>query len=184
MDNDKENQSYVTYTQRICVLHITDQVLIAYSDADWTGDKCDRKSVSGSVIYIYIYHGENPILWSSQKQQSVALSTAEAEYVACAMTLTNLIYLQSVLIDLYNSCEVPCMYVDNQRAINMAERYENSKRSRHIDIKMHFIKDVSKGSVLLKYVSSTENIADIFTKSLSSMKHCAVRYKLKIVDHI
>ena len=66
--------------------------LIAYTDANWGNDRLDRKSITGSTIY----YGKNPILWSTRKQSVVALSTAEAEYIACAHVTCDLMYLQSV----------------------------------------------------------------------------------------
>ena len=76
----------------------------------------------------------------------------------------------------------PLMLVDNQSAINMAESYENSKRTRHIDIKFHYIKDiVAKGLIKLKYISTSENIADILTKSLCNVKFQYFCEKLKIM---
>ena len=114
----------------------TEDALYAYSDADWAGDTTDRKSTTGSVIY----HCGNPILWTSHKQSCVSLSSAQSEYIACASTATDLIYLQRILEDMQYDTSTPVMLVDNQSAINMAESYENSKRTRHIDIKLHLMR--------------------------------------------
>lgn len=144
------------------------EYLEAYSDSDWAGDRSDRKSVSGSVI---LYYG-NPIMWFTRKQQSVALSSCEAEYIAAAEATSELLYIKGV-VELINNDSVDShLYLDNQSAIHMIENYENSKRSKHIDIKVHFIKDiVEKDMIKLFYVRSEDNIADIFTKALGSVKH-------------
>lgn len=157
---------------------VKNEGLLAFSDADWGREKVDRKSVSGFAVY---YFG-NLISWSSRKQQSVALSTAEAEYIAAATTATELIYLKGIVSsDLKHSDIATLMLIDNQSTIKMIESYENSKRSKHIDIKMHFIKDiVSKGLIKVNYVPTDENVADIFTKALCSEKFVNLRYRLCI----
>lgn len=143
--------------------------LHAFSDADWASENIDRKSVSG----IAIFHQGNLISWTSKKQTSVALSTAEAEYVAAALAVSEIIFILGVLQDL-KFCENinSTLFIDNQSTIRMIESYENSKRSKHIDIKVHYIKDiVSKGLIMLEYVSTNQNKADILTKALSKDKH-------------
>lgn len=141
--------------------------LIGYSDADWAGDRTDRKSVSGSAIY----HGDNLLAWFCKKQNVVALSTAEAEYIAAALASAELVYLKGLLQN-FNCPPDAVLYVDNQSAIKLIESNENSKRSKHIDIKYHYIKDlISKQEIIVKYVSTNENVADVFTKALSKQKH-------------
>lgn len=153
--------------------------LIAYSDADWAGDKTDRKSTSGCVIF---YCG-NPIHWYSKKQTSVALSTAEAEYVAGSIAVSELIYLKGIVTDLTLSQDTikTNLLIDNQSAIRMIESFENSKRSKHIDIRAHFIKDIiSKKIISVYYIQTDENVSDIFTKALPTSKHAYFLEKLKL----
>lgn len=141
--------------------------LVAYTDADWAGDKKDRKSVSGSVVFF----GNNLLAWFCKKQNMVALSTAEAEYVAAALVCAELIYIKGLVQD-FNCPSNSILLVDNQSAIKLMESNENSKRSKHIDIKYHFIKDlISKRVIIVKYVSTNENVADILTKALGKLKH-------------
>lgn len=143
--------------------------LQAFSDSDWGSEQMDRKSVSG----VAIFHRGNLVSWSSKKQTSVALSTAESEYIAAALSVSEIVFIREVLRDLQCNKNLVCsLLIDNQSTIKMIESYENSKRSKHIDIKVHFIKDiVNKGLLTLKYVSTNENKADILTKSLSQVKH-------------
>ncbi|KAJ8883789.1 hypothetical protein PR048_015643 [Dryococelus australis] len=103
---------YLKRNREVCLTFEpnTDKTLSGYSDADWAGDKRNHKNTSGAVIF----HGHNPILWSSKKQSSVALSTAETEYIACATTAADLVYLQDVLQDLENKTVLPILYTDNQ----------------------------------------------------------------------
>ncbi|KAJ8892341.1 hypothetical protein PR048_004921 [Dryococelus australis] len=117
----------------------------------YIGDKLDRKSVSGYVLL----HGKNAISWASRKQGTVALSTAEAEYIACATAACDLVYFQGVLQDLQSATTTPVLLTDNQSAIDMAESCENSRHSDHIDIKFHYLKDlVDKKIIKINYVSS------------------------------
>lgn len=144
-----------------------DECLIAYSDADWGSDKFDRKSMTGLAVY----HCNNLVSWCSKKQQVVSLSTAEAEYIAAAHCAAEVLYLQGLAADFNNYKIDTQLLVDNQSAISMIKNYENSRRSKHIDIKAHFIKDiVNKGMLQVSYVPSESNVADIFTKSLSKPK--------------
>lgn len=110
----------------------------------------------------------------------MALSTAEAEYVARAVAVSELIYLKGILTDLTLS-QVTIMthlLIDNQSAIQMIESFENSKRSKHIDIKAHFIKDIVSKKIVS--VSSSDNISDIFTKALPMSKHMYFLEKLNL----
>lgn len=154
--------------------------IIAYSDADWAGDRRDRKSTSGTAVYF----GGNLISWKSVKQQSVALSTAEAEYVAAAQTAAEVIHLHNLArsVSVSASDKVPLIKVDNKSAIFMLSNYENSKRSKHIDIKVNFIKDlIANNKIKIEYVQSENNIADILTKGLVAQRFEFLREKLSIL---
>lgn len=112
-------------------------------------------------------YGGNPVSWFSRKQTCVALSTAEAEYLSSAASIQELVYLIGIRSEFQlkgNNETILC--IDNQSAIFMIKSFENSKRTKHIDIKEHFIKDLFyKGIFSIEYVCSEENIADIMTKA-------------------
>lgn len=155
-----------------------EDVIETFSDADWGGNS-DRKSISGSVT---LYNG-NIISWLSRKQNCIALSTTEAEYVAAAVSACDLIYTKRLYFDLnFNVSNLNCiLYVDNRGALQLTKSFENSKRAKHIDIKTHFIKDlVKKGEFSIQYIQSKSNLADIFTKSLSYERFIELRLLLKI----
>lgn len=100
----------------------------AFSDADFAGDKETRKSTSGFVIKL----GNAPVVWGSQKQRCVALSTTESEYVAASQTIKELVWISRLLKDLVcKSLKTPIMYVDNQSAIRLIKNPEFLKRSKH-----------------------------------------------------
>ena len=146
-----------------------DSKLFGYSDSDW-GRSEDRHSISGYGFKLNI--GNSLISWGCKKQRVVALSTCEAEYIALAMACQEAKFLAQLLSDL--SCkDKSCVmiYVDNQSAIALAKNPVNHKRSKHIDIRYHFIRcEIEDGNVSLLYIPSEENVADVFTKPLSGLR--------------
>ena len=151
---------------------------IGYSDADWAGDLNDRKSTSGYVFQI----SNAAISWRSKKQSCVALSTAEAEYVALASATQEAIWLRKLLSDLNRKPTGPMLILeDNQAAISMTKNAQYHGRAKHIDIKYHFIREhVANATVKLEYCNSEEMIADIFTKGLSVVQFAKLRKMLGV----
>ena len=138
--------------------------LVGYSDADWAGDRSDRKSTSG-----YCFMLNNTIIsWRSVKQSCVALSTAEAEYVSLAGTSQEAEFLNKLMLDLKVSSNSPItLFEDNQSAIYISKNAKNHPRSKHIDIKFHYIRDlIATNKVKLIYCPTENMLADIFTKPL------------------
>ncbi|KAJ8887735.1 hypothetical protein PR048_013953 [Dryococelus australis] len=153
--------------------------LVAYTDADWAGDKEYKKSTSSSEVF---YAG-NLVLWQSVKQQTVALSTVEVEYVAAAQTTYEVLHLHGLLQNVSTSDSVPVLFCDNQTAIHMMNNHENSKQSKHIDTRVNILKDVvAKNQLVVKYIKSEENIADIFTKALSVQKFKMFRDMMSVLS--
>ena len=146
-------------------------MLIGFSDSDWGGNLVDRRSISG---YRFQLSECGPLIsWKSRKQQTVALSTCEAEYIAVAETVQEGKFLRQLCIDLkiLQEGNSVLVNVDNQGAIKMAKNPMFHKRSKHIDIKYHFIRnEIQLGTINLEYVASEDNVADIFTKSTSKIK--------------
>jgi hypothetical protein len=111
--------------------------LIGYSDSDYTGCKVDRKSTSGT----YQFLGRSLVSRSSKKQTSVALSTAEVEYVAAGQCCMQLLWMRQTLRDFgYNLSKVPLL-CDNESAIRLADNTIGHSRTKHIDIQHHFLRD-------------------------------------------
>ena len=137
--------------------------LIGYSDSDFAGYKVDRKSTSGHCLFL----GSSLISWSSKKQTSVALSTAEAEYMAAAACCSQVLWMIQQLKDIgFNYNEVP-IRCDNTSAISIAKNPVQHSRTKHIEVRHHFIRDhVEKGDVVIEYVNTDLQLADIFTKPL------------------
>ena len=136
-----------------------------FSDSDWAGDVGDRRSTSGYVFLL----GGAAVSWKSTKQTTVALSTAEAEYIALSSASQEAIWLQQLISDLSKKAFYKMIiYEDNQSTICLAKNQAIHGRTKHIDIKYHFIRDlVEAGKIELVYCTTENMVADIFTKGLS-----------------
>ena len=137
-----------------------DNQIVGYSDADWAGDIADRKSTSG---YAFFVNG-SLVSSRSRKQQTVALSSAEAEYVALSSAVQEAMWLQRVLEEVGVRQHKPVLIKeDNQSAIAIATNPESHDKTKHIDIRHHFVRDlVEKGAIRLEYCPSVDMVADIF----------------------
>ena len=154
---------------------VTGQTLTitGYSDSDWGGDLSDRKSTTGYCVFI----NGNLISWNTKKQQTVALSTAEAELMAIVEVVKEVKWMYQLLEEMYFKVELPVqIYIDNQSAIKIAQNDIEHDRTKHIDIKYHFLKkEVEEKRVNLNWVSTEKQLADIFTKALGSQIFCNLR---------
>ncbi|XP_037826171.1 secreted RxLR effector protein 161-like [Lucilia sericata] len=137
------------------------------SDADWAGDLDDRKSTSG---YVFKFQG-GCISWNSKKQQTTALSTTEAEYMALAAAGQEALWLRSLFNELGRSSSI-VIKCDYKSAINLSHNSTYHARSKHIDIRHHFIRNlVNDKKVVIEYLNTEDMAADVLTKSLTSLKH-------------
>jgi hypothetical protein len=123
------------------------------------------------------------VSWSSKKQTSVALSTAEAEYVVVGQCCTQLLWMRQTLRDFsYNLSKVPLL-CDNESAIHLADNPVEHSRTKHIDIQHHFLRDHQQRGDIDIYHTSTENqLSDIFTKPLDEKRFCKLRSELNVLD--
>ena len=145
--------------------------LVGYSDADWASSEEDRRSTTG---YYFCLNNVGPaISWKSRKQPTVALSTCEAEYMALAETTQEAIYLKQVILDLNEDVVVEpiLLFGDNQGSLAVVKNPVKHNRTKHIDIKYHFIRDYFNSNIIdITYVPSEENVADAMTKPISRVK--------------
>ena len=150
----------------------------AFCDADYGANVDNRKSVSGSVIT----RSGGAILWNSRLQRSVAQSTTEAEYVAIAEVVKDIAWLHTMLQELQIDHEVPIkVFSDNQGAIKLVHNPVFHRRTKHIDIRHHYIRDEQEnGLIQLDYIRTDEQPADMMTKSLCSpsLEKCKTRIGL------
>jgi hypothetical protein len=153
--------------------------LIGYSNSDYARCKVDRKSTSGTCQFL----GRSLVSWSSKKQTSVVLSTAEAEYVVVGQCCAQLLWMRQTLRDFgYNLSKVPLL-CDNESAIRMADNPIEHSHTKHIDIRHHFLRDhQQKGDIEVYHISIENQLADIFTKSLDEKTFCRLRSELNVLD--
>jgi hypothetical protein len=153
--------------------------LIGYSDSDYASCKFDRKSISGGCHLL----GRSLVSWTSKKQNSVALSNVEAEYIAAGACCTQILYMKQTLQDYVVVLEKIPLLCDNESAVKIANNLVQHSHTKHIDIRHHFLRDhVAKGDIILGGVRSEDQLVDIFTKPLNKIRFCMLRNELNILD--
>lgn len=152
----------------ICFNGADAEGLVGFSDSDYAGDKSLRKSVSG---YVFTFCG-GAICWQSKQQSVVAVSTAEAEYVACSASSKVALWLRNLLIDFGEPSAPVHMCIDNKAAFDMVRSESFTSRTKHIDIQCHHVRDhVARGDLAFTLVPSEENCSDVLTKPLNGPAH-------------
>jgi hypothetical protein len=161
---------YVAYTKSLKLeLACNKAHIITYTDADFATNRDDRTSLGGQLVLL----GNSPIAWRTFKEKCVSLSTMEAEFVAMTEATKELLWFDRVLSEcvqknIINAKEKSVLYVDNQATINFVKSPIEHYSTKHIDVKLFFIRDlVYKDTFSVKYVRSQSNLADIFTKPLT-----------------
>lgn len=141
--------------------------LTGYCDADYAGDLDTRRSTTG---YVFMING-GAVTWQSKLQPTVAVSTAEAEYMSAAAAVKEGLWLRKLMADLGYPTNIN-IFADNQSAIKLLRNPISSLRSKHIDVVHHFARErVMRGEVTFSYISTTDQMADILTKALPGIKH-------------
>nr|QHA33696.1 Gag-Pol polyprotein [Atrato Retro-like virus] len=146
-----------------------DYTLEAFSDSDWAGDHTTRKSTTGYILF----YGGGAIAWTSRRQNCVTLSSMEAEYIALGETCQEVIWTRRLLEDMGEIQKSPTLIQeDNQGCLKFITSERISKRSKHIDTKACFVRDlVEKKIIKLNYCPTEDMRADILTKALGTVKH-------------
>lgn len=140
---------------------------VVYSDADWAGDQADRRSTSGVAVVL----GGGLVMFSARKQGTVALSSAEAEYVVACEAGKDLKWLVQFLGELEIEICRPLLLIDNQSTIKQIENSDTKRRSKHIDLKFHFIRQQYQAKAFeLESVETENQVADLLTKPLAGSK--------------
>lgn len=151
-----------------------------FCDSDWAGCVDDMKSTSGYVFSL----GSGAFSWSSRKQEVVAQSTAEAEYIAASEAANQAIWLRNLLSDLgHSQISATVIYCDNKFAISIVQNPVQHKRTKHIRIKFHSIRDYERETLIqMQYCSSENQVADIMTKALSGARMDFLKIKLGLSE--
>ncbi|WVZ80823.1 hypothetical protein U9M48_028270 [Paspalum notatum var. saurae] len=156
---------YLKFTPKLGLWYFSGSSLSlrGFSDADHRGCRIDRKSTSGTCQL----SGTSLVSWSSRKQASVSLSTIEAEYIAAASCCSQLLWIKATLSDFgLRFGRIPLL-VDSTSAISIAKNPVLHSRTKHIDVRFHFLRDYyEKGDIDLVHVVTQNQLADIFTKPL------------------
>lgn len=156
--------------------------LVSYCDSDYAGDIETRRSTTG---YAFTY-ANGLVTWSSQRQKIVTLSTTKSEYVAAAAAAREIIWLRKLICDLRSGeDETTVLYIDNQSTIKLTKNLEFHKRSKRIEIRYHYIREKVQ-KIAVKYISTKQQKADIFTKALSKERFnflCDILGLLKLTEY-
>ena len=156
--------------------------MFGFTDSDYAGDQDDRRSTSGYVFML----GTGAVSWSSKKQPIVTLSTTEAEFVAATACACQAIWLKKLLEELQFKEDKPTLiYCDNSSATKLSKNPVLHGRSKHIDVKYHFLRDLTNDGVInLVYCRSEDQVADIQTKPLKLATFVKLRGLLGVCSHI
>jgi len=143
------------------------------------GAKLDKKSTSDTCHQL----GLSLISWNSKKQACVALSIVEAEYIATRHACAQSIWLKHQLMDYGVKLEKVPLYCDNTNAINLTKNTIHHSKTKHIEIRHHFISDhIQKGDIEIMFVKTENQLADLFTKPLARDRFNKLRTELGILD--
>ena len=152
--------------------------LSPYTDADWAGDPDDRHSTSGFLVYLC----HNAITWSAKKQATVSRSSTESEYRALAIASTELCWVCSLLQDLGIYLSDPLiLWCDNVSALAIASNPVFHACTKHMEVDFHFVREcVLRKDLVVKFISTVDQLADIFTKSLPTRHFLELRRNLTV----
>ena len=158
--NSEVTTSVVTEKQKSLVDQYS---IVAYTDASWGNDLQTRKSYSGTIIK----NNGDTIQFKSERQDAVALSSTEAEYYALATTICDALWIQTWKTEVYGIKQPILVLCDNQSAIALTSHDSFHQRSKHIDIKFHFIRDhIKNKNIIVKWLPTAKQEADILTKAM------------------
>ena len=154
--------------------------IVGCCDADWAGDRVDRKSTTCYCTFI----GGNLVTWKRKKQKIMSCLSAEAEYRAMRKLTSELIWIKNLMVDLGIETTTPItMHCDNQAAIHIAYSSVFHERTKHIEVDCHRVRKAVEQKIILPcYTRSEDQLADIFTKAASSKVCEFIHSKLGLIE--
>ena len=155
-------------------LHLT-----AYSDSDWVGDPDDRRSTTGFAIFL----GYNLVAWSAKKQSIVSHSSTKAEYRALAITTIEMFWLGMLFKDIHVVLPTTStIWCDNIGALALAANPVYQTQNKYIEVYYHFVHEkVLNQNIIINFISTDEQVANVFTKGLGSAQFLYLRLKLMMI---
>lgn len=170
----KAAQRVLVYARDTADLSVTlgghDLTLTGHSDSDWAEQREDRRSTTGFLFCL----GKSPVSWKSRRQPTIALSLTEAEYMALTDTAREALWWRAILEELgvINLSSATVIHYDNKGAGDLAKNPCHHSRSKHIDVKHHFIREcLANSTISLHQVPTLSMLADVLTKPLKRIKH-------------
>jgi hypothetical protein len=153
---------------------------VGYSNSDHAGDIDTSKSTSGILFFL----GKYLVSWQSVKQQVVAMSSCEAEYIAASTTCTQALWFARLLGDLLGrDTRAVELKVDSKSALALAKNPVFHEQSKHIRVRYHFIRGCfDEGSIKASYINTNDQLADLLTKPLGRIKFLELRSKIGMVQ--
>jgi hypothetical protein len=141
--------------------------LFGYGDADFGSDVSDRKSITGFIFFV----NRCAVSWASRKQETVSLSTTEAEHVASVTTAREAVWLAALLKEITGQDVKPHIFSDSQSSIALAKNSQTSRRTKHMDIKYFYLRGLlQENKIILDYMPTDKMVADALTKPLAKEK--------------
>jgi len=168
-------------TTRLGLVYSGSELLQGFVDADWAGDIDGRRSTTG---FVFTCNG-GAIAWASKRQSTVAISTAEAEYVAAAMATKEALWLRKLLSALGGVGAAVPMGVDNQSCLALVNNLKATGRTKHVDVAYHMVRDYqARGDRAFYFLPSVEMPADGLTKPLPSPAFTAFRAAVRVDEDL
>lgn len=151
--------------------------LVGFVDSNWANCSMDRRSYTG---FCFMKSG-SAISWESKKQRTIALSSCEAEYMALSDAGREAVYLRNLHTEIMGYCNKIVLNCDSQSALKLASNHASHKRSKHIDVRYNYIREIiSKDIIETEYLPTDAMPADLMTKGLCGTKHYKFMEKLGI----
>lgn len=153
--------------------------LHVYTDANWVGCVDDRKSTSGGAVFL----GDRLVTWTSKKQNCISQSMAKVKYVAPFLNCSTIVCIKQMIKDFGIQIDYPIViHYDNTITINMSKNPMMHAKTKHIEIKYHFLREkVVEKEVMLDYVTAKDQLANIFTKPFPKDTFEYLREKLELI---